>query len=161
MTKTLVLYYSYEGTTKKIAEHIASKINADIQEVKPIKETKFKGFLKYVLGGGQVIWKIKPRLAPVQVDLDDYDTILLGSPIWAGTFTPPILTLLAKGYLKNKKIAYFYCYLGGAEQAEEKAKAAIEKNNTYLSSFGCMNIPVNFESLQEPVVTWAKQAANQ
>lgn len=161
MTKTVVLYYSLEGTTKKIAEHIASKIDADITEVKPVKEIKAKGFLKYVLGGGQVVMKKKPELKPLNVNLDDYDTVLLGSPIWAGTFTPPILTLLETGYLKNKKIAYFYCYQGGADQAEEKAKDAIEKNNTYLSSFGCMNIPENFESLKEPVIAWAKETISQ
>ncbi|MDX9863532.1 MAG: hypothetical protein RBT34_01875 [Anaerolineaceae bacterium] len=157
MSKMLVLYYSFEGTTQRIAELIAGKIDADIAEVKPVKEIKTKGFFKYVLGGGQVVLKIKPELKPLKVNLDDYETILLGSPIWAGTFTPPILTLLERGYLKNKTIAYFYCHKGGADQAEEKAKAVIEKNNAYLSSFGCMNVPENFESLQAPVIAWAKR----
>lgn len=161
MSNTVVLYYSLEGTTKKVAEYIARQIGADIAEVKPLKEIKAKGFLKYVLGGGQVIWKKKPALKPLTVNLEDYDTVLLGTPIWAGTLTPPILSLLERGYLKNKKIAYFYCHKGGADQAVEKAQALIEKHNAFISAFSCANVVENWENLQERVLAWASQAAGQ
>ena len=161
MPKTLVLFYSYEGSTRKIAELIASNINADIEEIKPVNEMKSKGFSKYVWGGGQVVMKKKPKLMPLKVDVDQYDTILLGTPVWAGTFTPPIYSLLENGSLKNKKIACFYCHLGGADKAVERARAAIEKDNTLLSTFSCMNIPENFESLKEPVIAWAKETISQ
>ena len=94
MTKTLVLFYSYEGSTRKIAELIASSIDADIEEIKPVKEMKSKGFAKYVWGGRQAAMRTQPKLEPLNVNLDDYDTIFLGSPVWAFTYSPPIRSLL-------------------------------------------------------------------
>ena len=135
MSKTLVLFYSFEGNTKRVAELIASSIGADIEEIKPVKEMKSKGFSKFIWGGGQVVMNKKPKLKPLQVNLDDYKTILLGTPIWVGTFSPPISTLLENGYLKNKRIAYFFTHEGGADKAVEKVKAVIGKGKYLLICF--------------------------
>lgn len=35
MAKTLVLYYSATNTTKRVAEQIAQKLNADLREIHP------------------------------------------------------------------------------------------------------------------------------
>ncbi len=160
MSKILVLFYSYEGSTRKIAERIATSIDADIEEIKPVNEMKSKGFSKYVWGGSQVVMKKRPALMPLKVDLDQYDTILLGTPVWAGTFTPPIYSLLENGSLKNKKIACFYCHLGGADKAVARARSAIEKDNTLLSTYSCTNVPENYESQKDEVVSWAKEIVN-
>ncbi|MCD4671269.1 MAG: hypothetical protein K8R77_01285 [Anaerolineaceae bacterium] len=160
MTKTLVLYYSYEGSTRKIAELIASTIDADIEEVKPIKEMKTKGFAKYMWGGGQVMMKKRPELKPLNVNLDDYDTIFLGSPVWAFTVSPPISSLLEKGCLNGKQIAFFHCCDGAPAKTEEHAKAAIEKENSFLSAFSCINVPGNYEELKPQIIAWVKEIAN-
>lgn len=44
--KKLVVFYSFEGNTKFLAEAIANEIKADILELKPKKEIKTKGFFK-------------------------------------------------------------------------------------------------------------------
>ncbi|KOA18696.1 flavodoxin [Clostridium homopropionicum DSM 5847] len=75
MSKILVLYYSFEGSTKKIAEIIAKNIDAKLEEVKPVNELKSKGFSKFIWGGSQVIIGKKPKLLPIGVNLDDYDTM--------------------------------------------------------------------------------------
>ena len=38
MAKILVVYYSLTGNTKFVAEHISNELNADIEELKPIKD---------------------------------------------------------------------------------------------------------------------------
>jgi multimeric flavodoxin WrbA len=45
--------------------------------------------------------KIKPKLEPINVDFQAFDVIFLGSPIWAGTYAPPIKTLLEDGIFKE------------------------------------------------------------
>ncbi len=45
--KTLVVYYSYEGSTRLIAETIADTLKADILTLKPLEEMTSKGFLKF------------------------------------------------------------------------------------------------------------------
>jgi len=156
MAKTLVLYYSYEGNTKKIAEVIAKALTADIEGVKPIKEMKSKGFGKFLWGGGQVVMKKKPDLKPLNVNPDDYDTIFVGTPVWAFTYAPPAKTILETGILRNKKVAFFYTHEGGAGKTEENAKKVIEKNNTYLGGFSCVNVAKDFENLKPEVIHWAK-----
>jgi len=161
MSKTLVLFYSYEGSTRKIAELIASALNADIEEIKPVKEMKSKGFAKYMWGGSQVVMGKQPKLNPLNVDLDDYDTIFIGTPVWAFSYSPPIRTLLKNGYLKDKKIALFHCHEGGPAKTEENARAAIEKENTYLSAMSCPFVAQKYEELKPQVIAWAKETATQ
>ena len=61
-----------------------------------------------------------------------YDFIILGTPVWASNFTPPIRTFIVdnKDKLKNKKIAIFICYSGGgAEKVVSKLKEILEIEN--------------------------------
>jgi flavodoxin len=156
MSKVLVVYYSFEGATELIAESISHAMRFDILSIKPVKEIKSKGFSKYVWGGGQVVMGIVPKIEPIQIDLDAYDTILLGSPIWAGTFAPPLRTFLENEKVRNKRIAYFYTHDGGASLAVERAKEAISKHNTFIASLGLENVRHNQESSKKQAIDWAK-----
>ena len=155
MFKSIILFYSFEGTTKKVAEYLSEELKIPWEEIKPINNLKSKGFSKYPIGGGQVIMKKKPELRPIEADLDEYDTIFIGSPIWAGNFTPAIRTLLETGILKDKNIAFFYTSLGGPGKAESKIKDSVEIDNKLLSSYGLVNVKDNFEELKDGVLEWA------
>jgi flavodoxin len=156
MNKVLIVYYSFEGATEMVAESISQALNLDCLSIKPVKEMKSKGFSKYVWGGGQVVMGIVPKIEPIQIDLDQYDTILLGSPIWAGTFAPPLRTFLENEKVRNKKIAYFYTHDGGANLAAERAKDAISKHNAFFASLGLENVRNNQESSKKQAIDWAK-----
>jgi menaquinone-dependent protoporphyrinogen IX oxidase len=161
MSKTLILYYSYEGSTKRIAEYLANSLTLDIERIMPVREMKTKGFGKFIWGGGQVVMKRKPKINALQVNLDQYDTVLLGSPIWAGTFAPSVYTVLETGMLKNKKIAYFYCHEGGDKHAISKARESIEKNNEFISACPCMNVEKNFDTVRIQVLNWVENVLKQ
>ncbi len=156
MSKVLIVYYSFEGATEMVAESISNALKFDILSIKPVKEIKSKGFSKYVWGGAQVVMGIVPKIEPIQIDLDEYDTILLGSPIWAGTFAPPLRTFLENKKVRNKRIAYFFTHDGGADFAVERAKEAISLHNTFFASLGLENVRNNQESSKKQAVDWAK-----
>lgn len=86
---TLIVYFSLDGNTKFIAEKIAETINADIIELKTNKKYPTEGFGKYFWGGKSVIFGEKPKLTNNNIDLNLYDAIIIGTPVWAGSFTPP------------------------------------------------------------------------
>jgi len=126
--KKIVIFYSFEGNTKLIAETIAKTIDADILELKPKNEIKTKGFMKYVLGGRQVTLKIKPELLPLDKNPNEYDVLFIGTPVWAWSFTPPLNTFFSTCPLSNKKIALFCCHGGGKGPIFNKMKDALKGN---------------------------------
>jgi len=112
MSRILVVYYTFEGSTKLIAESIASAIDADILRLEVMKELKSHGFGKYLWGGKQVVMKSKPALKPLEKNPDDYDILFIGTPVWAYNFSPALRTFFATVKLSGKKIAIF-CSCGG------------------------------------------------
>jgi len=112
--KALIVFYSLEGNTRLIAKAIAEHTDADILELIPKKEYPSSGFAKYFFGGKSVLFKEKPDLEKYNINLDNYELIFFGSPIWAGTFAPPLRTFLTEhSGMSNKKIAAFACSSGG------------------------------------------------
>jgi flavodoxin len=126
--KTLIIYYSFEGNTRFIAETIANTINADILELKPKEEIKSKGFMKYVWGGRQVVRQKSPELIPFDKKPEEYDMILIGTPVWAWTFAPALRTFLTTVKLQNKKIALFCCHGGQVGKTFDKMKVLLNGN---------------------------------
>lgn len=107
--KSVVLYFSATGTTKKIAERIAKESNSDIIEIIPKEEYK-KEDLDYNnncrVNREQNDSKARPEIKNT-IDITKYDTIYLGYPIWWGTNPKIILTLLDTHDFTNKTIIPF------------------------------------------------------
>lgn len=132
--KTLVVFYSLEGDTKFLADIITAELESDVLELKPVKEIPKDGFKKFFWGGKSVLFKDKPKLQTELPDFDDYDTIFIGTPIWASSYTPPIATFVSLADLHNKKLAFFACHAGGgAEKCFTKLKE-IYADNTFIGT---------------------------
>jgi flavodoxin len=130
--KVLVVFYSFEGNTKLIAENIAKAIDADILELKPKKEIIPKGFMKYFWGGKAAIMKATPELLPIEKNPQNYDILFIGTPVWAFTYAPPLNTFFSTSPVSNKKIALFCCHGGAKGRTFDKMKEAL-KGNQILS----------------------------
>lgn len=126
--KKLIVFYSLTEYTKKMAEYIKKKTDADILEIKPVKECKKRGIKKLFFGGMQVVMRKKPPLKKYEINLEDYDCLILGSPIWVGTFTPPIRTFMTENKIKNKKVALFISHNSNKGKSFEKWQREIPEN---------------------------------
>jgi flavodoxin len=158
--RTLVVYYSLEGNTRFIAETIARSINGDILELKPEKDVPNKGFLKFVLGGKQVVFKERPKLKVLEKNIEDYDLIFLGSPVWAGSFAPAFNTFFSEKEIENKKVALFCCYGGQSGKTFENFKKHLTKS-TIVGEIGFKDPLKNDKELNENrVQKWAKNIVN-
>jgi len=130
--KTLVAYYSLDGNTAFIAQIIAEKLGAELVRLEPVKPYPTKGFKKFFIGGMSAVCKAAPKLKNDNINTAAYDNIVLGSPVWAGTFAPPLNTLLKKQSIKGKKLAFFLCSgSGDAAKCLASLKTALE-GNTYV-----------------------------
>lgn len=114
--KTAIIYFSLEGNTKYIAEIIAKELAADLIQLIPIKEYPIGKVSKFFWGGKSSTFKETPKLESYQFNPDSYELIILGTPIWAGTFVPPLRTFLRENKLTGKKVAMFACCSGSSTE---------------------------------------------
>lgn len=126
--KILVIYYSFDGNCRFIAQAIAQAAGAELLELKPKKEIGSHGFMKYFWGGRQVIMKQKPELLPLDKQSDQYDVLFIGSPVWAWSYAPALATFFSTVTLTGKKIALFCCHGGGKGKTLEKMKGNLSGN---------------------------------
>jgi flavodoxin len=128
--KTIVVYYSLEGNTDFVAKKIASELNADLLRLYPKKVYPKKGFSKYFWGGKSAVMGESPELEPYSFNAQNYDLVIFGTPVWAGTFTPPLRTFINENSLEGKNIAAFACQAGeGNPKKFAKLKNALGIEN--------------------------------
>lgn len=111
--KTIIFYYSLEGTTRQLAQAMAAACGAELREVRPAREIPRQGFGKFFLGGMQALFKQRPELLPLDIDLASYQLIVLGTPTWASHLSPPMRSWLSRSKLSGKKVALFATSQGG------------------------------------------------
>lgn len=156
---TLVVYFSFNGNTKFIAEKVAETISADIIELKTSEKYPEKGFQKYFWGGKSVIFGEKPKLINEHIDLNRYETIIIGTPVWAGAFTPPIKSLISQYKIQGKRIALFASHGGGgAKKCFTKLKKELSENE-FISEIEFVEPKKSPEENSSKAVKWAKSLA--
>ena len=107
----LVAYFSATGTTKKVAQNLAKAVNADIYEIKPLTPYTSADLNWHDSNSRSSVEmndkSARPEIAEDNFSVKDYDTVLLGFPIWWGTAPRIINTFLEKQDFANKKIIIF------------------------------------------------------
>ena len=111
MGKRLVAFFSASGTTKKVAEMIASAVDADMYEIMP-KQPYSKADLNWMDKKSRSSVemsdkKFRPEISDTDVSVDQYDEIILGFPIWWYVAPTIINTFLEKYDFSGKKIILF------------------------------------------------------
>lgn len=105
--KAIVIYYSLSGNTKRIAELIRDKTGADIAEIQTL--IPYAGDYNSIVEQGhkEVNNGYKPKIKRISADLSEYNTVILGTPVWWYTMAPAVLTFLSENSLDGKRIILF------------------------------------------------------
>ncbi len=111
--KTAIVYYSMHGNVRYVAEKTARELGADLIELIPVKAYPDKGAMQFIWGGSAVTFKKKPELEPYKFNVADYELVIIGTPVWASNFTPPLRTFFENNDLTGKKIAAIVTSAGG------------------------------------------------
>ena len=115
--KTLIVYFSWSGNTRAVANHIHDLIGGDIVEIEtavPYPDT-YEEVTQIV--PGQLANDYRPELKTKVENMDEYDTLIVGTPIWGSRLAPPVKSFLAEYDLSGKAIAPF-CTHGGSGTAQ-------------------------------------------
>lgn len=91
--RSLVVYYSRSGHTRRVAEAIAAELGADVESV--VDFTDRRGFLGYLRAGRDAVLGRLTRISAPRHDPAAYDLIVVGTPIWGASVAPAIRTYLA------------------------------------------------------------------
>jgi flavodoxin len=111
--KSIIVYYSYSGNTKKVADALAEvlkqKGQTDILELKALDESdSFFGQCR------RAFWRKRARIEPVNFNLSGYDLICFGAPVWALAPAPAMNTYLDQVQnIQDKEIILFTTFGSG------------------------------------------------
>lgn len=127
--KVAVIFYSLDGNTRVLAQNMARTIDADLIELKLARPTfKYSGPWKYFFGGYHALKNQIPDIASIKQNIDNYDLLIIGTPVWAGRMSPVIRSFLTKSKIVNKKIALFCSYGGGLGSTFDQMKELLRGN---------------------------------
>ena len=107
MSRKAIVYYSYSNNTKKIVDEIIKSVKADVYEIKPVIPYPDDYELlveqeEHKQGKEEVV-----EIEDLKINLKDYDTIILGTPVWWYTMAPPVRSFLKNTDLSGKTIIPF------------------------------------------------------
>lgn len=137
MKKTLVTYFSATGTTAKAAEVLADAIGADLYEIRakiPYTKADLDWMDKKSRSTIEMNDKsFRPELADTKAEIDKYDTIFVGFPIWWYVAPTIINTFLESYDFSGKKIVIFATSGGsGFGKTLEELKGSVSENSELI-----------------------------
>lgn len=109
--KTLVVYFSCTGTTKLLAEYAAEILNADLYELvpeNPYTEADLAYYTNSRADQEQNDSSARPAISGSVENMEKYDTIILGYPIWHGQ-APRIINTFLESYDFSGKTIVPFC----------------------------------------------------
>ena len=110
-TKTLVVYFSCTGTTEVVAEYATEILGADIYEIVPENPYTEADLAYYTNGRAdqeQNDPNVRPAISGGVENMDEYETIILGYPIWHGQ-APRIISTFLESYDFSGKTIIPFC----------------------------------------------------
>jgi len=114
--KTLIIYFTRTGRTRRLAQRLAQLLDADIEMIRCRRyRLGLFGWWRYLRAGYNSVKGNLPRIGPLQHNPADYDLVVLGTPIWTSYPCLPMRALLDAKPDMPDRIAGFITYGGQSE----------------------------------------------
>ncbi len=121
--KYLVVFYSRTGVTRLVGEKLANLLSCVSEEILDTK--KRKGPIGYITSGREAVYKSLTKLEPQQNNPQDFDLVIIGTPVWAWDISTPIRTYLENNRGNFKKVAFFCTMQGSGDNQAYKTMIEI------------------------------------
>jgi flavodoxin len=133
--KTSIIYYSYSGITRSVAEKIQEACGGDLIEVKLKKN--YSSLTAYSLGCYRAMKEESDPIEPESIDVSAFDLIVIGTPVWAFKATPAINAAIAalKGCDGKKAVIFATCGSSAKDTLPILKKALESKGVIVIAQF--------------------------
>lgn len=125
--KTLILYYSYKGSSEKKAKELAKELgDCDLCKVEEVKKRSMFGA---VMSGCPKAAKRKTsKIKPVSCDFKKFEKVILVAPIWNG-FPAPAFNSMVELLPSGKDVELYLCSSGGETPKSKDGTIELIKNH--------------------------------
>lgn len=156
-SKVLVVYFSHGGNTQKLAKEVYDQVGGDFRRIEPIKAYP-KGNKLYDYTKDEQEKNERPGFKDLDIDINQYETIFIGYPIWWYTYPQIILSFFDSYDLSNKTIVPFVTHGGsGMSGTQEDMKDYLKDKNVTVKE-GLAVSRTDIEKNQEVTVkSWLKE----
>ena len=126
--KILVAYFSWRGNTKDAAQYIAQKLGADEFEIK--REKPYPTEYEPCREEAHAEIGSRPAIVGKVENMEQFDVVFVGLPVWAGTAPMPVFTFLEQYDFAGKTVIPFCtCYTAASRSLRDIAKATPDSDH--------------------------------
>ena len=111
MKPCLVIYYSRTGITQDVAMRIATACACDIEPIHDVRPRP--GWAGYLRSAHEALTRKTPPITPMAKNPDDYELVILGTPVWVGRLSTPMRSYVQANAARFRQVAAF-CTMGGS-----------------------------------------------
>ncbi|MCX5886562.1 MAG: hypothetical protein NT096_11750 [Proteobacteria bacterium] len=126
--KGIVIFYTRTGKTRAIAEAISELYPYDLQEIIDLRDRS--GLLGYISGVIDILFRPITEISPKELNLDSYNLLYIGAPIWGNRFPPAITTFFSTARFSGKKVVLF------ADFGSSMKDSIFAKHSKFISDRG-------------------------
>jgi flavodoxin len=133
--KTSIIYNSYSGNTRTVAEHLAAACGGRLIEV---RSTQYSSRLTaYTIGCYRAMKGMCDPIDPAAIDVAADDLIVIGTPVWAGRATPAVnaAVVALAGCSGKRAVIYATCGKESGETLPLLKKALEARGVTVTGEF--------------------------
>jgi flavodoxin len=133
--KTSIIYHSYSGNTRGVAEKVHAALGGDLIEV--VSQEYSSKITAYTIGCYRAMKGMSDPIEPKTIDVSADDIIVIGTPVWAGKATPAINAAVAalEGCKGKKAVIYATCGKDGGDTLPLLKKALGDRGVTVAGEF--------------------------
>lgn len=155
--KVLVVYFSHGGNTQKLAKEISDQVGGDFRRIETVTPYP-EGDELYDYAKEEQDNDERPEIKDLNIDMNQYDTVFIGYPIWWYTYPQAILSFFDSYDLSNKTIIPFVTHGGSAMSGtEEDMKEYLkDKNVKVLDGLAVSRNDIE-EDQKSTVSAWLQQ----
>ena len=129
--KTIVIYYSFSGHSKALAEKYANELSLDIAQM---KNRKLFGKLKAYTAGCFAAIRGKAWPIAIDINLSAYEHIILFAPVWASNVPPAVNSFIAN-LPQGKTVSVKLVSASGHSGCKDAVEAKIKSSTCIMDSF--------------------------